>query len=226
MTVYNYLKIFVKKQNNVNSAYICSLDNPHPSCVLVNEASNKLASYQWNSFEPAYCPCTTCILFTDRSLICCMWACSCLFKSCKLFGLSWLRCMCSSHPFPLLPSESHSGVQLVCFALLLEFRLQSQNRPWLFVSGDEGGVRGKGVNASRTAVHDKDRPHSGSVGIQIECSSPASAPAPSCSPPHISKLYKLHIHAGIIFPLLSLCVILDPGLCFVLLFVQYCCVVC
>lgn len=59
-------------------------------------------------------------------------------------------------PSSSLPSPLLSGLQLVCFALLPEFRLQSQKRPRLLVfpvmKGDEG------VNAVRMLAHDKNRP--------------------------------------------------------------------
>ena len=78
-----------------------------------------------------------------QSLICCMQACVCPFSffhaAAQCLVCPGCCCMCSSCPSPLLPSPNRSGLQLVCFALLLEFRLQGQNRPWLLVSGDEGG---------------------------------------------------------------------------------------
>ena len=124
---------------------------------------------------------------------------------------------------PLLPSPNIFGLQLVCFALLPEFRLQSQNRPWLLVfpvmrrkEGKAGRV--KGVKAPRTPAHDKDGPLPGSIGMQIECPPPVSAAAPLLQPTntthththttctHARLISSWHIYpwktAGIIFPLL------------------------
>lgn len=97
----------------------------------------------------------------------------------------------SSFPSPLLlPSPNIFGLQLVCFVLLSEFRLQSQIQPgclclrWF----------GEGVNAVRTPAHDKDRPPSDSIGMQIECPSPVSAAAPLLQPTNTTHIQTLHAH--------------------------------
>lgn len=84
-------------------------------------------------------------VFSDRSNHSSALCVLCVFfSSCStVFCLSWLCCMCSPTqqllspppPPPLspLPFPNIFGLQLVCFALLPEFRLQSQNRPWLLV---------------------------------------------------------------------------------------------
>lgn len=88
-------------------------------------------------------------------------------------------------PFPSLPSPNIFGLQLVCFALLPEFRLQSQNRTRLLVFPVMRGRRRwvKELMPPGCWRMIRTDPLQAQSECRLNVLLVSAAAAPSCSPP-------------------------------------------
>lgn len=137
-----------------------------------------------------------------------MWARLCLFffilQHSVLFVLVVLYVLsypaAPSPPLsPLLPSPNIFGLQLVCFALLPEFRLQSQNRPWLLVfpvmRRKERGGESKELKPPGHQRMIRTDPFQAQSECRLNVLLLYLQQPPSCSPPTPHTLYA-HMHVS------------------------------
>lgn len=104
---------------------------------------DKLSCYQWESFVPACCPCSTHLpcFWQGQSLICCMWACLCLlllFFILHQHRVLFVLVVCAA-PFPPLSKPLRVAPSLfstIPWVQVAEPKLS----PAACVSGGEGGV--------------------------------------------------------------------------------------